>query len=59
VVDQVGAGRDRTAEMKANGDMKPVWPPAPAHTQASPSTPAATAFWASLRLTTSAMTVPP
>jgi hypothetical protein len=34
----------RTVRTKANGLAQPVWPPAPAVSSTSPSTPAATAF---------------
>ena len=45
--------------MKAKGERKPVCPPAPADTQASPSAPAANALRASGSEITSAITLPP
>ena len=49
----------RTAGTKANADSRPVWPPAPAHTSASPSTCVAAALRASATSLTSAITSPP
>ena len=49
----------RTARTKAKGLTQPVWPPAPAVSSTSPSTPAATAFSAWRTEATSASTRQP
>jgi hypothetical protein len=49
----------RTSPTSANGDVVPAWPPAPAATRISPSTPASSAFCAWRRLMTSCSTMPP
>lgn len=49
----------RTSPTSANGDVVPAWPPAPAATRISPSTPASSAFCAWRRLITSCSTMPP
>jgi hypothetical protein len=49
----------RTSAVSAKGERVPAWPPAPAATRISPSTPASSAFSAWRRFVTSWKTTPP
>ena len=49
----------RVSATKANGEIAPAWPPAPAATRIRPSAPFSIALWANFWLITSWSTMPP